>query len=177
MYCTCGAKPKIKKVALYHYQECGLPNVYLAGIDVAVCKDCDERFPIIPAILDLYEKIGEAVALKPQTLTGVEVKFLRKQLGLTAAQWASFMKTDKATISRWENDHNPIGRQSDALVRYLYFRLLEEKENKHINADISGRITSVQNEVGEEIGFQIPADNPAAYSFVPNSVLSHAALS
>ena len=69
-----------------------------------------------------------------------------------------------------------MSKQADALVRYLYFRLLEEKENKHINADISGRITSVQNEATEEIGFQIPADNPAAYSFVPNSVLSQSAL-
>ena len=60
--------------------------------------------------------------------------------------------------------------------RLSYFRLLEEKDNKHINADISGRITSVQSEDEEEIGFQIPADNPAAYSFVPNSILSHAAL-
>ena len=175
MYCTCGAKTKIKKVALYHYQECGLPNVYLAGIDVAVCKECNEKFPIIPSILDLYDKIAEAVALKPQTLIGIEVKFLRKQLGLTAVQWASYMKTDKATISRWENDHNPIGRQSDALVRYLYFRLLEEKNNKHIHENISGRITSVENRIDEEIGFKIPADNPAAYSFQPNSTLSQAA--
>jgi putative transcriptional regulator len=176
MYCTCGEKPKIKKIALYQYTECGLPNVYLAGIKVAHCQKCGARFPIIPSILDLYEKIAEAVALKPHTLSGIEVKFLRKQLGLTAAKWASYLKTDKTNVSRWENDRHPIGKQSDALIRYLYFRLLEEKENKHINADISGRITSVQNEAGEEIGFQIPADNPAAYSFVPNSVLIHAAL-
>ena len=175
MYCTCGEKPKIKKVALYHYQECGLPNVYLAGIDVAICKECNEKFPIIPSILDLYDKIAEAVALKPQTLVGIEVKFLRKQLGLTAVQWASFMKTDKATISRWENDHNPIGRQSDALVRYLYFRLLEEKNDTHFHQNISGRITSVENRIDEEIGFKIPADNPGAYSFQPTSILSHAA--
>lgn len=176
MYCTCGDKPEIKKVALYHYRECGLPNVYLAGIKVAHCEKCGERFPIISSILDLYDKIGEAVALKPRTLTGIEVKFLRKQLGMTATKWASYLKTDKTNVSRWENDRQPMSKQADALVRYLYFRLLEEKENKHINADISGRITSVQNEIGEEIGFQIPADNPAAYSFVPNSVLSHAAL-
>ena len=175
MYCTCGAKPKIKKVALYHYRECGLPNVYLAGIDVAVCKECNEKFPIIPSILDLYEKIAEAVALKPQTLVGVEVKFLRKQLGLTAVQWASYLKTDKATISRWENDHNPIGKQSDAFVRYLYFRLLEEKENRHIHENISGRITSAETNNNEELAFKIPADNPSAYSFQPVSTLSRAA--
>lgn len=175
MYCTCGEKPEITKVALYHYEECGLPNVYLAGIDVAVCQECGERFPIIPSILNLYEKIAEAVALKPHLLTGVEVKFLRKQLGLTAAEWASYLRTDKTNVSRWENDRHPLGKQSDALIRYLYFRLLEEKENKHINNNISARITGVQNEFEEEIGFQIPADNPAAYSFVANSVLSQAA--
>ena len=175
MYCTCGAKPKIKKAALYHYRECGLPNVYLAGINVAVCGECGERFPVIASILDLYEKIAEAVALKPQTLVGVEVKFLRKQLGLTAAQWASYMKTDKATVSRWENDHSPVGRQSDALARYLYFRLLEEKEDRHIHENISGRITSAETNDDEELAFKIPADNPAAYSFQPASLLSRTA--
>ncbi|HMS40589.1 MAG TPA: hypothetical protein PKE69_10205 [Pyrinomonadaceae bacterium] len=171
----CPNKPEIKKVALYHYKECGLPNVYLGGIKVAHCKKCGERFPIIPSILRLYEMIGEAVALKPHTLTGIEVKFLRKQLGLTAAEWASYMKTDKTNVSRWENDRQPMSKQADALIRYLYFRLLEEKNDTHIQQNISGRITSVENRIDEEIGFKIPADNPAAYSFVPNSVLSHAA--
>ena len=174
MYCTCGAKPKIKKVALYNYKECGLPNVYLAGIDVAVCKECGEQFPIIPSILALYGKIAEAVALKPRPLTGAEIKFLRKQLSLTAVQWASYLKTDKTNISRWENDRAPVGNQSDALIRYLYFRLLEEKENRHIHEMISARITSVESE-GEELGVKIPADNPSAYSFQSTSILSRAA--
>ena len=80
MNCNCGAKLKVKNVSLYNYKECGLPNVFLAGIDIAVCGACGERFPVIPTILDLYEKIAEAVALKPVSMTYTEVKFLRKQL-------------------------------------------------------------------------------------------------
>ena len=174
MYCTCGAKPKIKKVALYHYRESGLPNVYLSGIDIAFCKECKEHYPIIPSILDLYEKIAEAVALKPQPLTGAEIKFLRKQLGFTAVQWASYLKTDKTNISRWENERATLSSQSDALIRYIYFRLLEEKENRHIGKDISGRITSVEKD-DEDLGVKIPADNPSAYSFQSASSLSRAA--
>lgn len=175
MYCTCGAKPKIKEVALYHYKECGLPNVYLGGIRVASCKKCDENYPIISSILVLYDNIAEAVALKPRSLTGLELKFLRKHLGLTATEWASYMKTNKATISRWENQKTKIGTQSDALIRYLYFRLLEEKENRHFFDNISARITSVESD-GEELGFKIPIGNPSAYSFQSMSDLSDAAV-
>jgi putative transcriptional regulator len=174
MYCACGAKPKIKKVALYRYPECGLPNVYLAGIDVAFCKECNEHYPIIRSILDLYGMIAESVALKPQPLSGAEIKFLRKQLGFTAVQWATYLKTDKTNISRWENDRAALSGQSDALIRYLYFRLLEEKENRQIGKEISGRITSVEK-TGEDLGVKIPADNPSAYSFQSASSLSRAA--
>lgn len=175
MNCTCGSKLKEKRIPLYHYKESGLPFVFLSGIKIAICGKCGEKYPIIPAILDLHEKIAEAVALKPVNLTGAEVRFLRKQLGLTAAQWASYLKTDKATVSRWENDHNPIGRQSDAFMRFVYFRLLEERENKHFRENISNRIASVEPD-GVEIGFKLPADNPSAYSFVAAKELSRAAL-
>lgn len=175
MNCTCGGKLKEKRVALYHYEESGLPNVFLAGIKVAVCGKCGERYPIIPSVLRLHENIAEAIALKPVSITGLEMRFLRKQLGLTAAQWATYLKMDKASISRLENGHNPISRQTDALVRLLYFRLLEEKENRHISENVANRIASVEPD-GEDIALKVPADNPAAYSFVAARALADAAV-
>lgn len=171
MNCNCGGKLTEKRVRLYHYEESGLPSVFLADIKLAVCRKCGERYPIIPSILNLHAKIAEAVALKPSMLTGVEMKFLRKQLGMTAAHWATYLKMNKASVSRLENGHNPISRQADALIRLLYFRLLEEKENRHFNENISDRIAGIETD-SEEFGLKVPAGNPGAYSFVATSVLA-----
>lgn len=174
MNCNCGARIKAKSVALYNYKECGLPNVFLVGIDVAVCGKCGERYPVIPTILDLYEKIAEAVALKPVSLTQNEVKFLRKQLGLTAAQWATYLKMDKSSVSRIENGHNPISRQFDALVRFLYFRLVEDRDQKKVYGNIANRIAGVESD-GEEMGFKFQGNNPSVYSFVSAHELNNQA--
>lgn len=171
MNCDCGSKLNIKKVDLYNYKECGLPNVFLAGIDVGVCPQCEERFPMIPTILDLYEKIAEAVALKPVTLTYTEVKFLRKQLGLTASQWATYLKMDKSSVSRIENGHNSISRQFDALVRFLYFRLVEDRDQRKVFGNIANRIAGVEPD-GEAVSFKFQGNNPSVYSFVSAHELS-----
>lgn len=165
MNCKCGAKLKVRSVPLYNYKECGLPNVFLAGIDVAECGKCGERYPMIPTILNLFEKIAEAVALKPITLTYGEVKFLRKQLGLSAAQWATYLKMDKSALSRIENGHNPISRQFDALVRFLYFRLVEDRDQNKVFGNIANRIAGVEPG-GEDMGFKFQGNNPSVYSFV-----------
>jgi hypothetical protein len=174
MNCNCGAKLKEKRVPLYHYVESGLPNVFLADIKVGICPKCNERYPIIPSILELHEMIAEAIALKPVSLTGEEAKFLRKQLGLSAAHWATFLRLDKATVSRHENGHTPIGKQLDAFIRLLYFRLLEEKESRHIHQDIARKIATV-NTASAEMGVSLPIDNPAAYRFEPTQALARAA--
>lgn len=171
MNCECGGKLKEKRVKLYRYEGSGLLNVFLADIKVAVCGKCGESYPIIPSILKLHASIAEAIALKPSMLIGAEMRFLRKQLGLSAVKWASYMKMDKASVSRLENGHNPIGRQTDALIRLLYFRLLEENENRHISENIAGRIASVGPD-GDDLGLRVPVGNPAAYSFVAASELA-----
>lgn len=174
MNCECGGKLNEKRVGLYRYVESGLPNVFLVNIKVAACKKCGGTYPVIPSILSLHENIAEAIALKPVTLTGAEIKFLRKQLGMTAARWATYLKMDKASVSRLENAHNPVSRQTDALARLLYFRLLEEKENRHRSDNITARIAGVEPD-GDDLGLKIPADNPAAYSFVAAKILAKSA--
>ena len=165
MNCDCGGKTTEKRVELYRYAESGLPNVYLADIRVIECRECGTLLPVMPSILKLHASIAEALAMKPSMLTGAEMRFLRKQLGLSAVQWASYMKMDKASVSRLENGHNPIGRQTDALIRLLYFRLLEEKENRHISEHITELIADVEQD-SDDLGLKVPAGNPSAYSFV-----------
>lgn len=77
---------------------------------------------------ELHATIARAVAMQPCPLRGQDIRFLRKQLGYSAKEWATFLRTDASTPSRWENDQQEIGTQSDTLIRLLYFRIRDEKE-------------------------------------------------
>jgi putative zinc finger/helix-turn-helix YgiT family protein len=112
----------------YRYKECGLDNVYLLNIEVRVCSGCDSKVPRLKRMPELHATIARAVAMQPCPLRGQDIRFLRKQLGYSAKEWATVLRTDASTLSRWENDQQEIGTQSDSLIRLLYFRLRDEKE-------------------------------------------------
>ena len=44
---------------------------------------------------------------------------------LTAVEFAALLRIDKTTLSKWENDEDPIGEQSDRLIRLVVLELGE----------------------------------------------------
>src|SRR5258706_2984833 len=100
-----------KKQESYHYKECGLDNVFLRNIDLRVCDECGAKIPRLPRMRELHATIARAVAMQPCPLRGQDIRFLRKQLGYSAKEWATFLRTDASTLSRWENDQQEIGTQ------------------------------------------------------------------
>lgn len=115
----------------YQYTESGLDNVYLEGISVYVCPYCETKVAQIPKIEQLHDLIGRALAAKPAPLTGAEVRFLRKNLGISARKWAEMIGVDPATLSRWESGGQKCSASLDLLVRLLYLRQREEREGRH----------------------------------------------
>ncbi|NOT58890.1 MAG: helix-turn-helix domain-containing protein, partial [Acidobacteria bacterium] len=109
----CNDELILKRADCYHYAESGLPNVYLSGIEVEECPNGHGESPRIPRILELHELIADAVCLKPSPLTGAEARFLRKELGMKAKDWAAYLHIDAATLSRWENGEQAIVPMSD----------------------------------------------------------------
>src|SRR5579883_463805 len=87
----------------YHYTACGLPNVTLKDIEVRRCPNCGDYEPLIPQIEDLHRVIAFAVATQPSRLSAAEIKFLRKYLGWSGADFAKRMGVSQETVSRWEN--------------------------------------------------------------------------
>jgi transcriptional regulator with XRE-family HTH domain len=103
----------------YHFMESGLPNVYLAGVRHFECE-CGEKFVEIPAIKQLMALIARHTVMKEQALTGTEIKFLRKRLGQKAADFASAVKLQPETLSRVENEKQPVGQKTDFYIRIYY---------------------------------------------------------
>jgi transcriptional regulator with XRE-family HTH domain len=56
---------------------------------------------------------------KPEPLSPAEIRYLRKSLGWSGADFAKHMHVDPATVSRWENETQPMSEQNDLLLRAM----------------------------------------------------------
>lgn len=97
----------------------GLPDVRVSGLELRKCLECGEETTTIFRILALHMAIAQAVIAKPSRLTAAEVKFLRKVLGWSSGDFARHMGVRPESVSRWENNKEPIGPQADRLLRLM----------------------------------------------------------
>ncbi|MDA8215221.1 MAG: helix-turn-helix domain-containing protein [Nitrospiraceae bacterium] len=110
----------------YVYRESGLDNVVLTGITIYKCS-CGEKMPEISNIDGLHRVIANALVKKKTPLSGKEVRFLRKQIGLSAKELAAVLGVNPVTVSRWENEIELIGPANDKLIRMLYIQMIQER--------------------------------------------------
>jgi len=118
----------LKKSVRYQYLESGLDNLILEGIDIFECA-CGENIVRIPAVDKLHRLVGLRIIEKNSPLTGAEIRFLRKNMGMSAISLASLMGVDNASVSRWENGKQKISKPHDLLLRLIYCNM------KRINPD------------------------------------------
>lgn len=103
----------------YRYTESGISNLILQGIEVADCPNCGNSDVIIPRMAKIHRAIAQALANSPVRLTGEQLRFLRKHLGLSGDQLGRYLHTDKTKISKWERGEDRVGPGIDRLVRLL----------------------------------------------------------
>jgi putative zinc finger/helix-turn-helix YgiT family protein len=120
MKCPCCGKEMKSKVRDYEYVESGLKNVVLKNIRVHECKACGEVLPEIQNVKQIHKWIAEYLLKKQGSLTGEEFRFLRKAMGRSAKETADRLAVNPVTISRWENNKEKIGPQSDRLLRMAF---------------------------------------------------------
>jgi len=124
----CGGSTHIVKHD-YRFTESGLGNVVLKDVEFAKCDNCGEEAVRIPRLNDLMRSLALGVIAKPYELTGEDVRFLRKYLEFTAAEFALLLSVDKSTLSRWEGGSQAPGAQSDRLVRLVALGLMKFIDN------------------------------------------------
>lgn len=128
----------------YHFESCGLPNVFLVGIRYYRCE-CGENLADIPAIKQLMNLIARDLIEKDSALGGAEIKFLRKRLGQKASDFAKQIALEPETLSRIENDHLQASERTDKLIR-LYYALASNDRVLlgQLQADLNERMMSWQ---------------------------------
>ena len=70
-------------------------------------------------ITRLHHTLALAVIALPGRLSGHEIRYLRKHMGLSGRDFARLMGVRPETTSRWENDKDPIAVTPDRFLRHL----------------------------------------------------------
>ena len=107
------------RIGKHHYIESGLQNVWLIGVEIFEC-DCGENFAFIPCAKELHNLIAKILLSKEDQLTGREIRFLRKHMGLKAKDFAKQIGVMNVTVSRWEREDIIPPKTIDRLIRYFY---------------------------------------------------------
>jgi putative zinc finger/helix-turn-helix YgiT family protein len=118
----------------HHFPESGLSNVYLIDAEIIECNDCGEKLVPIQRPVELMDCLARDILLKDSLLTGGEIRFIRKNLGLKIAQFAELLDVDRVTVSRWENQHERPSKHADRLIRLAYDKV------KKVEASIRDKI-------------------------------------
>jgi len=87
----------------------GVFVVRVSGIPAAKCGACGESFLSGPD-LGRAELLASAEAIARGVRDGPTLKFVRKALGLRAAELGDLLDVSAETVSRWENGHRVAER-------------------------------------------------------------------
>ena len=82
---------------------------------------------IVPDLPGLEVAVAVARATVPDKLSGKEIRFLRKAIGMKAAELARFLDVTPETISRWENGKEVISTNAERVFRLKVLTDLREK--------------------------------------------------
>jgi len=96
----------------------GIP-VILKDAAVVETDAAGDETVTIPDMDALVAAIAVNRCLEPRKLAGAEIRFMRKALGMTQAEFAETLEIDPATVSRWENDGQVLGGFAEKCLRHL----------------------------------------------------------
>jgi DNA-binding transcriptional regulator YiaG len=151
---SCGSPAQVAR-GVYRFRESGLAHVFLVNIDMLRCVQCGNEDPVIPHLNELMSVLALAVVKKPCPLNGEEVRFLRKFLRMTGEQFGRHLGVTKHTVSKWENGEDPVGPQSDRLIRAVSVCLGEAlqdhiEEIGQVLAKIEDTLRSIEYKIDPE---------------------------
>ena len=103
---------------MFKYEGCGLPNVWL--VDGYKVKETPygEAFSI-ENIEDLHKAIGLHLVSLPRKLTGNELRFLRKEMGLSQKRFGNLVGRNEQSIAIWEKTDGTPPKSAAIAERFL----------------------------------------------------------
>jgi len=102
----------------YRYEECGLDNVIIHGMEIIVDDAGDEVYSIAN-VMGLHHVIAHCIIISGHGVSPDELRFLRTEMGLTQGELAQRVKKDHQTIGRWERGETPIDENAELVIRMI----------------------------------------------------------
>ena len=126
--CTECGKPQQIKFTTTDYPESGLDNVQLINVPIWECSNGHQELQV-PAVEQLHSLLTKAVIRKPARLTGREIRFLRKELGMSAKAFAGHLGMSAVHLSRIETETRPVLPVMNSHVRLaVAWELAKQKQ-------------------------------------------------
>jgi DNA-binding transcriptional regulator YiaG len=143
----------------FHFTDSGLDNVYLVGIKYFESED-GTFVAEIPAAKQLMQLIARDIVFSEGSLSGEELRFLRKRLGKKGTEYAQILRIDAATLSRLENGKQSPSDQIDSLARLTYVLFCGDPQFAAIAKEMSNWIeANVHSKKDSRIVMKVSADN------------------
>ena len=129
----------------YHYTESGLRNIWLAsGYEFVETRY--GRGVAIHDVPGLHAVIGKLLARKSR-LTGAELRFLRKEMGLSQRALGELLGASDQAVAKWEKNSR-VPKTADRMTRLIYLEHMDG--NAPIRSTIE-LINDTDNAVAERI--------------------------
>lgn len=129
----------------YRYTESGLTNVWLAN-GYTIRKTKHGVGVSIHDMEGLHRALARALSNKPR-LTGTEVRFLRKEMGLSQRGLGELLGVTDQAVSLWERK-GQLPKTADRLLRLIYVE--HDRGNAPIRTTIQ-RINEMDAQEREKI--------------------------
>ena len=102
----CGQGELVESRENHRYAESGLPNVVLEDVLVRRCGRCGAHLVSLPHLAELHRCLALGLIDKKGRLSPPEIRFLRKSLGWSGADFARKFHVRPEQVSRWESDRS-----------------------------------------------------------------------
>lgn len=99
----------------------GLPHVTVRGITIRQCRNGHQE-TVIPKIDALHRSIASTLIRKAERLAPEEIRFLRKYLGYSQADFAAVAGVAPESANRWESGKVQMAVASERLLRLMVAR-------------------------------------------------------
>jgi DNA-binding transcriptional regulator YiaG len=104
---------------LYHYTESGLDFVWLNSGFTRSTHLVYGECVAVTAINGLHRAICIELCCSERKLSGQEIRYLRKEIGLSQKDLGNMFGVEDQTIARWEKDLIPVTRGYELLLRAI----------------------------------------------------------
>lgn len=127
-----------KAIGRHQYRECGLDTIWIENCDLYSCPNGHPQIPILPNVDVIKQGITRELVLGHGRLSGDEIVYLRKAMGLKAGEMAETLGVNRVTQSRWENDVQPIDAFADFKLRMEAIdRIIPTAERRTLREKVS----------------------------------------